>query len=320
MRTIGTLDSQLAAARFSDALFVKGIENQIEPEDDGRFSVWVLDDDQLGAASELLTSFRANPSDPAFDRSTALAREQRSRLQRIDGQSRSTVADSARVGYERSFNAFGIVPIVLILICVAVAIASNLGENPKPIRSLFISEYYFDRGTNTSIHLNALAADEDGAAQPNIARAMRTGFLPEVRDGQIWRLITPIFIHFGILHLVFNAMMLRDLGNFIESRFGAGYLLALVLVIALASNFPQALWGSPNFGGMSGVDYGLFGFLWMRGKFDRSQGWQVNKNTVSMLLMWFFLCLFGIIPHVANTVHAVGLGVGMAWGWISARK
>jgi hypothetical protein len=37
-----------------------------------------------------------------------------------------------------------------------------------------------------------------------------------------------------------------------------------------------------------------------------------------MMLAWFFICLFGFMP-IANTVHAVGLGVGIAWGYLAAR-
>jgi len=38
-----------------------------------------------------------------------------------------------------------------------------------------------------------------------------------------------------------------------------------------------------------------------------------------MALIWFFLCLAGVIPNVANVVHTVGFGVGLAWGWSSAQ-
>ena len=42
-----------------------------------------------------------------------------------------------------------------------------------------------------------------------------------VTDGQVWRLLTPIFLHFGIVHLAFNLLVLSWLGNMVESRRGA---------------------------------------------------------------------------------------------------
>ena len=140
------------------------------------------------------------------------------------------------------------------------------------------------------------------------------GFLPEVRQGEVWRLITPIFIHMSIVHLLFNMLWLKDLGSMIEARKGTWTLLLLVLVIGVCSNLGQDLLSGPDFGGMSGVLYGLFGFIWMRGKFDPASGLRLNQANVVMMVGWFFLCLFGIIPNVANGAHGVGLVMGMIWG------
>jgi GlpG protein len=69
---------------------------------------------------------------------------------------------------------------------------------------------------------------------------------------------------------------------------------------------------------MSGVVYGLIGYIWMRGKFDPASGLFLHSTTVTMAVVWFLLCLVGIIPHVANAAHGVGFAVGLAWGYISA--
>jgi GlpG protein len=37
------------------------------------------------------------------------------------------------------------------------------------------------------------------------------------------------------------------------------------------------------------------------------------------MVIWFFLCFTGLVGNIANTVHAVGFGVGMAWGYLAAR-
>jgi GlpG protein len=128
-----------------------------------------------------------------------------------------------------------------------------------------------------------------------------------------------MFVHFGLLHLLFNLLWLKDLGSLIEHSQGWRHLLLLVLVIAGLSNFAQYVVSGPTFGGMSGVVYGLLGFVWLRGKFDPRSGLHVDRQTVVMMVIWFFLCLVGLIPHVANTVHGVGFGVGLIWGYVSAQ-
>jgi GlpG protein len=131
---------------------------------------------------------------------------------------------------------------------------------------------------------------------------------------QPWRLVTPIFIHFGVLHLLFNMFMVSDLGNQVEARRGSWRMLALVLAIAIPSNVAQYLYSNPLFGGLSGVAYGLFGYIWMKSRFDPGSGFYLHQRDVTIMLLWFVLCMVGVIGHVANVVHGVGLAVGMVIG------
>jgi GlpG protein len=143
--------------------------------------------------------------------------------------------------------------------------------------------------------------------------------LPEIRHGELWRLITPMFIHFGIVHILCNMLWLQDLGSMIEARQSSLHLAIMVIVFSACSNLGQVLIDhSPNFGGMSGVVYGLLGYIWIRGKFDPGSGLFLHPTSVTMMIVWFFACLFHFIPHVANWAHAIGLGMGMAWGFLSS--
>jgi GlpG protein len=140
-------------------------------------------------------------------------------------------------------------------------------------------------------------------------------FLPsEIARGQIWRAVTPIFLHFSILHVLFNVLMLRDLGGLLESRFGSWRLIYMTVILALASNFCQYFEGGPGFGGMSGVLYGYFGYLWIRGRVDPDFGLYLAPNIVAMMLGWLALCFTGLMGNVANWAHLGGLAAGMAWG------
>jgi GlpG protein len=141
-------------------------------------------------------------------------------------------------------------------------------------------------------------------------------FLPEVRHGEVWRLITPIFVHFGILHIVFNMLMLKDLGTMIEVRRGGWSLIGMVIGFGIASNLLQYWYNGPAFGGMSGVLYGLFGYVWMRGRWDPSSGLYLPQQVVMSMMIWFVLCAVNIIPNVANAAHAGGLMAGIIWGLV----
>ncbi len=297
MRTIGNFTSEQAASRFRDFLYACGIESQFEAEDDGTFSFWVVEDAHLPEATALLARFRADPNALEFSSAGQAAAQKRRQVSQVESARRSTVADEARLGYERDFQGTPYFTWLLIIISVAVAVYSQLGEDRRAIRFLYIASFQID-GRDI----------------------MWLAGLPEVRAGQVWRLITPIFIHFSLLHIAFNMMLLKDLGTFIESRFSAGYMVVFVIITAALSNYGQYLIGGPSFGGMSGVDYALFGFLWMRGKFDRFANWQLNRNTVYAMVGWFFLCLTGLLGPIANGAHGIGLAAGMAWGWLSAGR
>lgn len=140
----------------------------------------------------------------------------------------------------------------------------------------------------------------------------------EVRAGQIYRLLTPIFLHFMVIHILFNLMWLWDLGGAIERRWSGGYLLALVAGTGIASNLAQYAYSGPLFGGLSGVVYGLLGFTWLRGHFDPACGLAVPRAVVSFMLVWLALCFTGLLGPVANAAHLTGLIAGALWGWLSA--
>ena len=182
----------------------------------------------------------------------------------------------------------------LLAISLYVALISRLGQNIEALQPYFIS-WYVDEG------------------------------LLEVRQGQVWRLVSPIFIHFGLMHLAFNLVMTWQLGELLERRFGPVRFSGLVLVLAISSNLAQFYTTGPAFGGLSGVLYGLFGYFWIASKLNPHFGYQINPGAVKMLLIWFVLCwfnFFGLLGNVqvANMAHTGGLVMGMALAYLGSLK
>jgi GlpG protein len=298
MRNIGTLPTDQEATRFSGALYLRGIENDVEAEDDGTFSIWVHDDAQLAEARSFLDRFRTNPKAEDFSKAPAAASRARAEAERAERARGSNVITRERMDYERNFQEFAWLPTLMIVACVAVAAQADTIFHSTPANLDWLKWLY------TS---NYPAAEQ----------------MPEVRSGEVWRLFTPMFIHYGAMHLLFNMMWLRDLGTFTQNRFGTLYLIVLVLVIAGVSDYGQFLitndYAVPHGGGMSGVNYGLFGFLWMRSRFDRFATWKLNPLIIQTMLFWFLLCFTPLIPNVANGAHFAGLALGMAWGVVSGK-
>lgn len=291
---IGHLAEETSARTFGDYLLVQGIENQVEAEKEQGWAIWIADEDKIEKATELLSQFRENANDPKYRAEARAAEQVRASKTKDQEAYRRKLRSRRHLFRPLTEYGFGLLTFVLIAISVTVFILSRFGEAHEPILGLFITDFT----TNTDWKS-----------------------LPEIRHGEVWRLFTPMFIHFGPLHILFNLLWLRDLGSMIEGRQTSWHLLALVLVIAAGSNLGQFYFGrGPVFGGMSGVVYGLLGYVWIRGKLDPGSGLFLHPSTVTMMIIWFVACWTGLLGNIANFAHAVGLGMGMAWGYLSSLR
>jgi rhomboid protease GluP len=88
---------------------------------------------------------------------------------------------------------------------------------------------------------------------------------------QYWRLLTSIFLHFGIIHIGFNMYVLYQIGPFIETTFGRLRYVLIYFIAGLAGSFVSVMFHPNSVGaGASGAIFGLygavFGFLLMERK------------------------------------------------------
>lgn len=141
-----------------------------------------------------------------------------------------------------------------------------------------------------------------------------------VASGQWWRLLTPMLVHFGILHLAMNTLWYWELGRRIEARQGPWMLLWLTLLFSLAANFAQYLYAGPSvFGGLSGVLYGLLGHCWIFQRMAPCNAYRLPPGVLVMMLAWLLICMTGIFEllqfgAIANAAHVGGLLAGCLSG------
>lgn len=293
MRMIGNLSNQPDAERFSLVLHAKGINNEFEPSDGDSFAIWVHSEDHLREAEDLFSRFIRNPQDPVFKEDAAAgARQQRQEDISLRRTKRAAVFNKRRA----RVSAVGHVTLTIIVLCVLVFMLSDMGKKMAFLNNLLISAYL------------------------PLPGAPWWNSLLEIRSGQFWRLITPIFIHFNLLHLLFNMLWLFDLGSMLERKKGSPFLILFIIAIAVPSNLAQYAFSGPMFGGMSGVVYGMLGYVWMKSRFAPEERMYLHPSTVTMMLVWFALGFFGVIGNVANIVHASGLAIGVAWGYLSTLR
>ena len=144
----------------------------------------------------------------------------------------------------------------------------------------------------------------------------------EGMQGQYWRLVTPAFLHFGWLHIVFNGLWTWELGSKVEQVMGKVNMLLLFLVIAVVSNSCQYLFGGPGiFGGMSGVVYGLLGFAWVAPLLQPRWRIQPARGIMIFMVGWLVVCMVGVVEvlgfgAVANAAHLGGLLCGALLGGV----
>lgn len=186
---------------------------------------------------------------------------------------------------------------LILLLTFAVALATWFGDNLQLVSWLTFSDFRIDGDYAWFLPLgDSLAA------------------------GQWWRLVSPMLVHFGVLHLAMNSLWLWELGRRVEWRQGSLLLLALVLLYSLVSNVAQFVFGGPAiFGGLSGVLYGLLGHCWLFQRLAPNPHYRLPPGVVGMMLVWLLVCLSGLIGalglgEIANAAHVGGLLIGCATG------
>ena len=309
MRQIGTLDTQEQAQRFADFLLTEGITARLDDEPGG-VAVWIHDERHVARGREILDAYQSEPDAARFQRAADEASAIRRKEQRREQEFKKNVVDMRR-RWSTARPRVGPVTFTVIWLSVLATIAIHLGHDQgKPTR-ISISDHE-NSEVESWLFISSFQIRGGMVEWPG---------LQDIVHGQVWRLVTPIFPHVGgLFHLLFNMYWVFYFGPDIEARRGRWRLIGLIVLTAVVSNLAQYFRSGPMFGGMSGVVYGMIGFVWMCSRYRPGDGLMIPPNLVIFFLFWLFLCMTPILPqffgiHVANAAHVGGLLAGMAVGY-----
>ncbi len=367
MRLIGTLFNESYARRLSSYLKEKGIDSKCEMNFDPQtnlmsYQVWILDEDKIDTAAAVLERFQKEPTNAEFDPAIALKMEE-------DEPPPTEEPPTREFAWKKTPFNFG-----AIIICIAVFFFNTIQEIPmleeglqnvfmmtpfqtvllydvpKPIAHLEETiEKEAPSHKNLAPQVEKELKDMQEVAYfrgyydwiilkwqgKNTALAEGPMFV-KIRQGEIWRLFSPVLLHASFLHILFNMIWLWVLGKPIEERIGFVKMGMITLISGVGTNTLQYLISGPFFLGYSGIVMTLAGFIWMREKIAPWEGYPVNKTVFLFLFLFiiamlvlsfasFFLEVFtsgSFSFNIANAAHIAGALIGIVLGRIPyfARK
>ena len=123
-----------------------------------------------------------------------------------------------------------------------------------------------------------------------------------------WRMLTSTLLHGNVIHLLFNLYWLWIFGRWIEEYFGPTRAFGLFVLLGVASSAAEFAVFQGGIG-LSGIVYGLFGFLWAAKQNDLRFRGALDEQTTMLLVGWFFFCIVTTatgVMNIANVAHGMG--------------
>jgi GlpG protein len=292
MNQLPVIPLDLDLADFSRWLHLQGVGHRIVEDQGGQ--VLILDD--FRSQTQVLSTLDRYISDSQF-RIELSDQLNRARPQEYSHSKSMSVAE-----YTRATPTQAPVIFALILISIIFAFLSDFGKGGPLLRSFLIIDPFA-----TTLDLSTMLGRWNA-------------MLDMLISGQVWRLITPDFIHFNVMHITFNLLMLWVLGGQLEKQKGSVSFVALVIFVSIISNIAQLLETNYFFGGLSGVVYGLVGYCWLWKTFDKEIFFP--DALMKFSIVWLLL---GYTPltewlgwgKMANAAHLYGLLSGLLWAAIT---
>lgn len=358
MRLLCTLRKQEEAESLSAILTRNGIDNRIEAEmntdwgspDYGTpvFRLWIVEEDQMALAMPLYEKYQQEPV--LTPKESKILQEPMRRVKPPRKPLSQSVGPVTRY----------LIALCCLLFILSVVTDSQLKQDSNesyatgfssPIKKEMLYDYpraYEIISKLVSLFgVNALQSETPPPdAKPLLEELNHTpywqGFyetivsgqqtnaplFEKLRQGEIWRLFSPIFLHGDLLHLLFNMLWLFVLGKQIEAHLGPARYLSFIFLAAAFTNTAQYLMGGPNFIGFSGVLCAMITYVYVRQRKAPWEGYQMQRSTFIFIMLFIFgmlgiqlisfvlqMTLGETLPSmIANTSHLSGAALGLLLG------
>ncbi len=150
---------------------------------------------------------------------------------------------------------------------------------------------------------------------PGLESLVRAGALETrlVAAGEWWRLLTCVFVHIGVIHVLFNLYALLSVSSFLEAEIGSARYFSLFMLSGLGGSAASYLLHARVVSaGASGAIFGLIGFAVA---YYRREGSARGRDIRAFMLRWaLYAFVFGLFVRADNFAHAGGFAAGFLLG------
>ena len=306
MRHLTTITGKSKAESFVAYLLTLDIPTHVEPtliQDE--WDIWIRDEDRLEFARQEYAQFVESQDHAkykqAIDQARSIIKEKK---QKSSEHQKNIQYSTSRVKPNLFGGSLPPLTLTLIILCVVLGVIT---EFSRPGAKNWLGNFAMKQlmFVDMSLYLKS----GDAAAS--------------LKHVELWRILTPAFLHGGPIHLLFNMLSLASLGRLTERLEGIGRYALILLIVAFGSHLFQGLmptnwFGSPNFVGISGVIFGLLGYMGTKTTLRPDLGFHLPAQ---VYVMTGFILVLGFSGgskdfQMANLAHLGGLISGIACGFV----
>ncbi|OGN61393.1 MAG: hypothetical protein A3F40_03145 [Chlamydiae bacterium RIFCSPHIGHO2_12_FULL_27_8] len=365
MRLLTTLENEILAKKFSKYLMKEKIENTLDVSLDSKnkknFNIWIHNEDTIEKAKKILDDFLIDPQNKKFE----INLNEFEKKEEKNEDSLKIIKIVRPRNYKLTiFVIFTCIFLYFLNFLQELQLIKRYNFQEAvlltPLQKIFLydlPEYrvklddiiiQYNLGSEKQIDnppKEAQLALKDLENEPSFngfdqillhklqKKRIETGPLfTSIRNFEIYRILTPILLHIGILHILFNMFWVYYLGKLMEPRIGFFRYLAFILISAAFSNTAQYLMGGPYFFGYSGVITAMLGYIFVRQLSAPWEGYNISKAVFYFIFIFVLVMLvlqivsftmqiynpkFILTPGIANTAHISGALIGMLLGKVS---